>query len=386
MTDPADTPRRIRERFLADWLAPWAVGPGDHGGRKHPEPTGDHPYRDAFQRDRERVLHCTAFRRLDFKTQVFAPHQADHLRTRMTHTLEVAQVARALGRALRLNEDLIEAVALAHDLGHPPFGHGGEQALDELMANHGGFEHNRQSLRIVDYLEHPYPGPRGLNLTRTTRECLAKHRTKYPQPVCEDFADDLHPPLEGQLVDLADEIAYTSADLEDALHSQRVDRSELTGLTVWEQAWEHVRDLWPDAREIHLEIRAVKQVLSILADDIVTTSARLVERARPESVQDVREAGVFLASVSAEMAGPWKQLRAFLHERVYRSDANVQAERASQRILRELFGAFVDDPSRLPLRYQRRVDQDGLHRTVCDYVAGMTDRFCRNEHARILNR
>ena len=179
--------------------------------RKHHEEA--HGYRSCFQRDRDRVVHCTAFRRLDFKTQVFVPHQHDHFRTRMTHTLEVALIARTLGRALGLNEDLIEAVALAHDLGHSPFGHGGEEILNELMADHGGFEHNRQSLRVVDYLEHPYPNFRGLNLTNVVRECIARHETAYDTPACPDFSDDLQAPLAGQVVDAADEIAYTSADL-----------------------------------------------------------------------------------------------------------------------------------------------------------------------------
>jgi dGTPase len=209
--------------------APYAVADAE-ARREHPEPP--HPYRGPYQRDRDRILHCSAFRRLDFKTQVFVPHEHDHFRTRLTHTLEVAQVARTLGRALGLNEDCIEAVALAHDLGHPPFGHGGEKELDELMVDHGHFEHNRQSLRVVDYLEHPYPEFRGLNLTQATRECIARHETRYDAPVCEEFDDDRLAPLEGQLVDLADEIAYSSADLEDALAARRIDEADLSDIEL----------------------------------------------------------------------------------------------------------------------------------------------------------
>ncbi|MHC4983570.1 MAG: dGTP triphosphohydrolase, partial [Planctomycetota bacterium] len=205
-------PRERYEAFQAERLAGCAVKERDSGGRAVAE--DQHPYRTCFQRDRDRVVHCSAFRRLDFKTQVFVPHEQDHFRTRMTHTLEAAQIGRDLARALSLNEDLIEAVSLAHDLGHPPFGHAGEEALAELMAESGGFEHNRQSLRAVDYLEHPYPQFRGLTLTRVVRECLAKHESRCDSPACEEFDDGLLAPLEGQLVDLADEIAYTAADLE----------------------------------------------------------------------------------------------------------------------------------------------------------------------------
>src|ERR1035437_8467904 len=197
------TPRETFELAHAAWLAPFAIREGDCGGRKVPE--GDHPYRTCFQRDRDRVLHCTAFRRLDFKTQVFVPHEQDHFRTRLTHTLEVAQVACTLAQALRLNEQVVHVVGLGHDLGHPPFGHCGEEALDELMAGHGGFEHNRQSLRVVDYREHPYPHFRGFNLTTAVRECLGKHRTRYDNPVSPEFDPALQGPLEGQIVDVADE-------------------------------------------------------------------------------------------------------------------------------------------------------------------------------------
>jgi len=228
------TPREAYEARQQDYLSGCAVGEHQSGGRRHGE--APHPYRTCFQRDRDRIMHCSAFRRLDFKTQVFVPHECDHFRTRLTHTLEVAQIGRAIGRALRLNEDLIEATALAHDLGHPPFGHCGEGVLDELMADEGGFEHNRQSLRVVDYLEHPYPAFRGLNLTAAVRECLARHQTRYDTPACGDFDASLQAPLEGQVVDLADEIAYTAADLEDALAAEWIITDDLASLALWRRA------------------------------------------------------------------------------------------------------------------------------------------------------
>ena len=259
MSAPADAVRDAFEQRQRAWLRPGAVAEADAGGRAHAE--GETPTRTCFQRDRDRVMHCAAFRRLDFKTQVFVPHEHDHVRTRLTHTLEVAQIGRDLGRSLRLNEDLIEAVALAHDLGHPPFGHTGEAALAERMATAGAFEHNRQSLRVVDYLEHPYPHFRGLNLTRAVRECLARHETRYDTPAAAEFPPGLCGPLEGQLVDLADEIAYTSADLEDALASGLIAEGDLGHVALWRRAHEAARADAPDARAIHQRIRAVKAVL-----------------------------------------------------------------------------------------------------------------------------
>ena len=242
----------IRRRCLARaecGLRGCALHPADSGGRAHPEP--EHPYRGCYQRDRDRIVHCSAFRRLDYKTQVFVPHEQDHYRTRLTHTLEVAQVARTLARAVGANEDAAEAAALAHDLGHAPFGHAGEQVLNELMARHGGFEHNLQSLRVVDYLEHPYAAFRGLNLTSAVRPCLARHQTPYDRPAPEEFADAPQAPLEGQLVNLADEIAYTSADCQDALSAGWISVEQLGELELWRRAWRQTQAALPDAGAPH---------------------------------------------------------------------------------------------------------------------------------------
>lgn len=386
MTDPASIPpREAFEARQREYLAWYAVREADSGGRAHGE--GEHPYRTCFQRDRDRVVHCSAFRRLDFKTQVFVPHEHDHFRTRMTHTLEVAQIARTLGRALRLNEDLAETVALAHDLGHPPFGHAGEAVLDELMADHGRFEHNRQSLRVVDYLEHPYPHFRGLNLTRVVRECLAKHRTRYDTPICDDFDTTLQPPLEGQLVDLADEIAYTSADLDDALGAGWVTAEQLMDFELWRQAWAQAERESPGARAIHKQIRSCKGVLAAMADDAIATTAgrcRVLQRGDwPVASDAVRRAGRPLAGFSDPMAQAVERIQRFLLHNVYTDPKAASREENAARTIRALFAAYQSDPALLPERYRRRIPADTLHRVICDYIAGMTDRYCTKEYERV---
>ncbi|MCE5327348.1 MAG: deoxyguanosinetriphosphate triphosphohydrolase [Planctomycetaceae bacterium] len=373
------TSREIFEQHHSAFLAPFAVREGDSGGRRHDE--SEHPYRTCFQRDRDRIIHCSAFRRLDFKTQVFVPHECDHFRTRMTHTLEVAQIARNLARALRLNEDLAEAVALAHDLGHPPFGHAGEAALNELMAAHGGFEHNRQSLRVVDYLEHPYPAFRGLNLTQAVRECLAKHETAYDKPSADEFDPALAGPLEGQLVDMADAIAYTSADLEDSLAAGLISLEHVSRLALWRRAWSAAQAADPDAGVLHTRIRACKGVLAAMADDVIASTTSTLEALKPANPDDVRRGGrkcvVFSKAIAEEVAA----MQRFLFERVYTFGESAARADASGKMLRELFAAYLSNPALMGPRYLRRSREEGLHRVICDYLAGMTDRFCKQAHA-----
>jgi len=385
MTTAKPSPREQYEARIGTVRNPWAVSESDSGGRKHPEPA--HPYRTCFQRDRDRVVHCSAFRRLDYKTQVFVPHEDDHFRTRLTHSLEVAQIARDIARGLQLNEDLTEVVALAHDLGHPPFGHAGEEALDELMADHGGFEHNRQSLRVVDYLEHPYPLFRGLNLTEVVRECLARHQTRYDRPACEEFPPGLMSPLEGQIVDLADEIAWTSADLEDALACGLLSVEQVSALKIWQRAWRSSEAACPDARPIHKRIRATKAVLAIMADDVIETTRSAVAAERIASLDDVRKAGRRLVDFSEDTRSNVAELQELLHRAVYTSKLNADHAVRARAVIRELFEAYVANPALLPNRYRERVDSSRampLQRVVCDYIAGMTDRFCRQQHATIL--
>lgn len=373
-----------RESFL-EWqdqfLAPPALHEADSGGRAHAE--GEHAYRTAYQRDRDRIVHCSAFRRLDYKTQVFVPHEQDHCRTRLTHSLEVAQIARTLARALRANEDVAEAVALAHDLGHPPFGHDGEAVLNELMADHGHFEHNRQTLRVVEYLEHPYPEFRGLNLTWAVRCCLAKHSTRYDSPGRTDFDDVAQGPLEGQLVDLADEIAYTSADTADALSAGWIAEEQLLDVPLYRQARASAQEAMPQARPIHQRIRACGNLLAMMADNaIARTTTRLTED-QFSSAADIMAAPAKVAGFSPAMQEQVGQLQAFLLKSVYHHPAGAEYKDQSRQSLRDLFGAYLRNPTLLPERYRLRAQDDGLHRVICDYIAGMTDRFCNLEHGRI---
>ena len=370
------TPRADYERRQSEWLADWAVREADSGRRRHHEP--DHPYRTCFQRDRDRIVHCSAFRRLDFKTQVFVPHEHDHFRTRLTHTLEVAQVGRTIGRALRLNEDLIEAVALAHDLGHPPFGHSGEYALAALMAGAGGFEHNRQSLRVVDYLEHPYPGFRGLNLTQVVRECLATHQTRYDTPTCEDLDTGAPGPLEGQVVDVADEIAYTAADLDDALAADWITTDDLADLGIWRAAWSAAEADYGDARWIHKRIRARVTILAMMVDDVVAETAR--RTALLGSASEVRQAARCVG-FSADLGQQVAALQEFLLRRVYEHPTGLAHSQAAKDTITALFERLVRCPDDLPDRYCGRMAEQGLERVVCDYIAGMTDRFCTDQAA-----
>ena len=382
MTTAPLSPRELFEQRHRLLLAPYAVSEADSGGRKCAETP--HVYRTCFQRDRDRIIHSSAFRRLDFKTQVFVPHEHDHFRTRMTHTIEVAQIGRNLARALGLNEDLVEAVALAHDLGHPPFGHAGEAALNERMAQSGYFEHNRQSLRVVDYLEHPYPQFRGLNLTNVLRECLAKHQTRYDTPICEDFDTKLNAPLEGQLCDLADEIAYTSADLDDALQARWLELGQLESLTLWQQAHQRAAAEAPGARPVHVQIRAVKNVLAILADDLIQTTLDALRDQNVTCLQDARLAQRRCVGFSPNVRRALDQMQDFLLKNVYLYGANADREAASRKIIGMLFDAYVSKPTLLPPRYASRVQTDGLPRVVCDYIAGMTDRFCRKQYADLI--
>jgi dGTPase len=366
-----------------------AVRDDQTGGRRHSEPSpGDSP----FELDRRRLLHCTAFRRLVHKTQVFVSHEGDHFRTRLTHTLEVAAHAERIAHRLGLNATLAGAVALAHDLGHPPFGHAGEKALGEVMVGHGGFEHNVQSLRVVDYLEHPYPAFRGLNLSFEVREGLIKHTTLYDRPVASDdpacaelFAAGPRPPLEGQVVNVADLLTYTLHDIEDGLMQFMIDEPALMGSRLWRDASEPVRRSWPD-----LDISAVRRPIldamaELMIEDCVEESRRRIAEAGVKSTDEVRCCGRDLIALSAEMSREVAVLQGLLKEYVYRNYRVVRMDAKARRMIRDLFAAYVAEPYLMPPRYVRRVKEQGIERVVCDYVAGMTDRFCRRECARLFS-
>jgi dGTPase len=373
------TRRDFEARELRE-LAPYAAKSHETLGRVHPEP--EHEYRTPYQRDRDRIVHSTAFRRLEYKTQVFLTHEGDFFRTRLTHTMEVAQIARTLARALNLNEDLTEAVALAHDLGHTPFGHAGEEALRELMAAHGGFEHNRHGVRIIDLLEHPYPQFRGLNLTFEVRECIAKHATQYDHPTAEGF-DDRLPPLEGQVVEVADSIAYDSHDLDDALAMGIASAEDLEHLPIFEQAAADFERTLAHLSTSQRIRRIAKLLIDLMVTDVIATSEAAIRQAGVKRVEDVRNAGVRLIRMSEDLAPKARGLEEFLMDRVYRHYRVVRMTTKAKRFLKSIFEAYQSNPDQLRPDYRERVRTEGLERVIADYIAGMTDRFAQDEYQRL---
>ncbi len=367
-------------------LAPYAARAATSRGRTHPE--REHPYRSPFQRARDRVIHSTAFRRLEYKTQVFVNHEGDHYRTRLTHTLEVAQIARTVARALGLNEDLTEAVALAHDLGHTPFGHSGEETLNELMRDHGGFEHNRHGLRVVDRLEKRYAEFDGLNLTYEVREAFVRHMTAYDAPVeaPDEFAPGEQVHLEGQVVCAADAIAYNSHDLDDGLASGLVREEDLRELGIWREAEGAVS---PAARDdAQLRRRAtVRHLIDLQVTDLVESSRRAIERSGAKSLDEVRRLG-WLVAFGPEMAHDRDALQEFLYARLYRHERVAAESTKGIECVRALFECFMRETDALPKGYRARIGQSGesKERVVCDYVAGLTHRFALAARPRLFGK
>ena len=361
-------------------LASVAQKSGESRGRQHGEPS--HAYRTEFQRDRARIIHSRAFRRLEYKTQVFLNGTGDHLRTRLTHSIEVASISRTIARALRLNEDLAEAIALAHDLGHPPFGHSGEEMLAECMRDHGGFDHNRQSVRVVELLETPYPDFAGLNLTFEVREGLRKHERpyKFPTPAGEEYDC---PSLEGQVADLADEITYYSHDLDDALDFEILTPARLEENEVWRNSHRAVLARYTGAREPDLHKLIIRDIIDREVHDLVATSAESIAESSVQSTDDVRQQTAPLIRYSDELAEANRALRKFLYQNVYYHPRVAEVNQRACEMLRRVFEAYLADPDRLGEGAMRRVEKEGLHRTVCDYIAGMTDRYVMEEYARI---
>lgn len=388
---PAAIPGRASaEAAEAERLRPAAQRSAASAGRLWPEESD--PYRTAYQRDRDRIIHSSAFRRLQYKTQVFINHEGDHFRTRLTHTLEVAQIARTTARTLRLNEDLTEAVALAHDLGHTPFGHAGEEVLDRLMAGHGGFEHNLQSYRTVTELERAYPGFPGLNLTRETRHGILAHsrqREKCP----EEFAAFRSPPIEAQVADLADEIAYSAHDMEDGLASGLIEVSDLEASALFRR---HRRPE-ADGADRRVAVRLLlRGVIADLATDLIHATEKRIRAsgiesdgdggsglgvgARPERAVLLRGP---LAGLTPERERERLELKAILHESLYRHPRVLEAAEAGTRLLPDLFARYLEAPTEMPPHFRERIEGARPERVVCDYIAGMTDRFVELEHARL---
>jgi len=365
-------------------LAPYAVRSQATRGRVHAEP--EHAFRLAFQRDRDRIIHSTAFRRLEYKTQVFVNHEGDYYRTRLTHTMEAAQITRTVARGLRLNSDLAEAVALAHDLGHTPFGHAGERVLNELMAEHGGFEHNGHSLRLVDQLEERYPRFPGLNLTWEVREGIVKHTPPYDKPLARDFEPGRAPSLEAQLVDYSDEIAYNSHDIDDGLKSGLLTFEQLEEVSLWRQAYGRMRQQYPDVGARIWRYQSLRHIIDLLVTDMVATIEARLDEAGIGTADDVRAHGAPLVGFSPTIEAHRQELKAFLMKHLYRHYQVVRMAEKARRVMTELFTAFLAEPQQLPPHIlARRGPEVSLARVISDYIAGMTDRFVLQEHRRLFD-
>ncbi|MGH9858397.1 MAG: deoxyguanosinetriphosphate triphosphohydrolase [Candidatus Acidiferrales bacterium] len=368
-------------------LAPYAMDAAGTRGRRHPEP--QHPYRNDYARDRDRVIHSRAFRRLEAKTQVFTTRYSDHFRNRLTHTLEVAQIARTVAGALGLNTDLAEALALVHDIGHPPFGHAGERRLDELMRAHGDrFDHNLHALRIVESFEQRYLDFPGLNLTFEVREGIIKHSRDYDTeqfPELAGYSLDERPPLEAQLIDLVDEIAYNTADLDDGFEARLLELDAIcSGVPAFTDALREVERSHPQGRTKLKFNEALKRVLDRLATDLIDHTRAAIRRSGVESVADVRAQPQRLARFSDEVAQQNATLKRFLYAELYDREAIVEERDRSVGALEELFRFYLERPEQMPKFYAEQAKSEPRHRVACDYIAGMTDHFLLRQHAELL--
>lgn len=392
-------------------LAPYAMKSSLSRLRKYAEQS--HPYRGIFQRDRDRIIHSTAFRRLEYKTQVFVNHEGDHYRTRLTHTLEVAQIARSIARTMRLNEDLVEAISLAHDLGHTPFGHSGEETLHALMKDHGGFDHNLQGLRVVDYLEERYPEFPGLNLTWEVREGILKHTTRFDCAgkishdnainresndknrfvIPESYAGislkelDLQtlPILETQVVDIADEIAYDNHDLDDGLNSKLLNEESLQRIELWRKATRIVKRKYPTlkSKDKMKKIQTIRTLIDLQVTDIVENSKKQIEEFNIKSVKDARKLSQRIIGFSKEIGDLRNPLRNYLLNNLYHHYRVIRMADKAKRFIEELFKIYIRSPEQLPTSSRLRLSKEDPYRVVCDYIAGMTDRYALEEYKRL---
>lgn len=374
--------REKLEGIEARTLAPYALKSAESRGRVHPEP--ESKTRTAFQRDRDRIIHTTAFRRLEYKTQVFVFYEGDHYRTRLTHTLEVAQLGRSLARGLGANEDLSEAICLAHDLGHPPFGHAGEHALNQMMQSIGGFNHNTQSYRVVTDLEKRYPGFRGLNLTYETREGMIKHETEYDQSDATDYEPEKRASLEAQISNLADEMAYNAHDLDDGLRAGLFTPRDLEVLDLWRKFKEQIGwDGQPFNELIRREI--IRELIGAFVVDVVSTTSEVLESNRLDSALAVQLFDRNVVGYSPEMEAKVRQLKDFLYENMYRHHRLIRMQVKAERFVSELFEAYMLEPGMLPAKTQDRLEYLPAERVVGDYIAGMTDRYALDEWEKLFD-
>jgi len=363
-------------------LAPYAMKSEESKGRVYPE--DEHLYRSNYQRDRDRVVHSAAFRRLEYKTQVFVNHEGDYYRTRLTHTIEVAQIARTIASALRLNVDLTEAIALAHDLGHTAFGHSGEEALNELMSKCGGFNHNLQGLRVVDYLEEKYPDFPGLNLTWEVREGIVKHSTSFDRAVkIKEFSASESPILETQVVDIADEIAYDNHDLDDGLTSGLIKESDLASLLIWDNINKDVSRKYSNISQEKRKCLIIRSLINLQVTDLIRETENNVRTFKLKSYKDAKRIDKKIVTFSRNMLKLRKPLRAFLMERLYHHYRVMRMSIKAKRFIQELFKVYLNNPKQLPFEVQNRIPGDGVKRAVCDYIAAMTDRYALDEYKKL---
>jgi len=374
--------------------AAYAASPATSRGRRHPEPESE--YRSPYQRDRDRIVHSSAFRRLEYKTQVFVNHEGDMFRTRLTHSLEVAQIGRTVARALQLDEDLTEAIGLAHDLGHTPFGHAGQDALNACMRDYGGFEHNLQSLRVVDKLEEKYAEFAGLNLTFETREGILKHcdREKAPElgDVGRRFIDGTQPGLEAQLANIADEIAYNNHDVDDGLRAGLLCIDDLAQLEIFRRAYTEVHDRWPGLDHRRLVHEVIRRMINALVGNLIETSRMRIAEAGPATIDDARHSGRPLIALSESMRGHNLELKRFLRTNLYQDYRVQRMAHKAERIMITLFETYLGRPGLLPpglqaelRQFDARHGEPGRARAVADYIAGMTDRFAIAEYQRLVD-
>jgi dGTPase len=374
--------RLTLEQLEDQTLAPYGMHSRDTKGRAYLD--SEPEYRTAFQRDRDRILHTTAFRRLEYKTQVFINYEGDYFRTRLTHTLEVAQVGRTLARALGANEDMVEAICLAHDLGHSPFGHSGEIALNRLMKEAGGFDHNKQSFRIVTKLEQRYPEFPGLNLTWEVREGIVKHESEYDISDARDFNPELRGNLETQIANVADELAYTTHDLDDGLRSGMITPNMLEGIALWEILAETFKWKGPQLDDMERH-RMIRQLVGMLVTDMVQATDLRLRESGAKSALDLQKLSYNVIGYSEDMRRRNRELKDFLYAKLYRHYRVVRMAVKAERIISQLFEAYRAEPAIMPNHVQKLIDQRGLERTICDHIAGMTDRYAVEEHQRLFD-
>ena len=372
---------------IEDRLAPYAVKSKDTRGREYSEP--EHEYRSVYQRDRDRIVHCEAFRKLEYKTQVFVIFEGDYYRTRLTHTLEVAQIARTIGRNLRLNEDLIEAIALAHDLGHAPFGHAGEKALQDLMVQFGGFNHNLHGYRIISQLEKRYPNFNGLNLTWEVEEGIVKHRTEFDVPAqVPKFKNREQPSLEAQVVEIADEIAYCNHDLDDGLTADLIKEDDLKKVPMWNTAYKNIKKESFNFDKNMLKYHLIRTLINEQVDDLLKESERNLRKIQPGSIDEIRKLDYRLISFSDQMQKKRKEVKSFLMENLYHNVRVVRMTNKAKRFITELFDTYIENPQQLPTDKFKMMQGKGeakQHQIICDYIAGMTDRFLLDEYKKLFD-